>query len=622
LECQNLELNQNLRQLQEKLSAHDVAAKRTIARLQQDSENKIKELNKMCAQVKSEQQTSVMNFARREKEVLDLRQKKDAAEMYARNTTKERERAVAQLKTVKADFIKCKNMLERKEGEYNAQKQEVEKLKEEINSQIIKVRWAQNKLKTEVDSHKETKEKCDKMVAEIQQAKEETEQIRKNCQGMIKTYQESEEIKSNALDIELKEKLQTLNEKETETMEVRAVLKQKSEELNMIKIKHKDLLEEEKVLKSRVECLETERLNNDQVLRGYEEVMNKQKLSAGDMADRLQAMDKLQEELATVTTECNEIKCALEEATEKCETALSDLACKEEKEQELLQFTERMSSKNTELAVKVEELNTKVTFQTEEIDSLKGEKVQLLSEIQNVSTTLGQQMSSSQKSTTDMTSRLQEKEKTICQLLLQIEDLKDEMRTVKRKNNACVKDLTRQLTQAKRKMDNADALSNSSGPTSTNHSADCGSMGSRASSTNSLDRMHSYPETNGIPETTITGPGAGPADRQMLIERIVRLQQIHAKKNDKIDFLQEHVQQLVEELQKKHRLIQHYVMREEAGVLAPPRENKDSKPKHGLTLDLSLEINRKMQSVLEDTLLKNITLKESLEMLGKRSSKI
>jgi len=29
----------------------------------------------------------------------------------------------------------------------------------------------------------------------------------------------------------------------------------------------------------------------------------------------------------------------------------------------------------------------------------------------------------------------------------------------------------------------------------------------------------------------------------------------------------------------------------------------------GLTLDLSLEINRKLQVVLEDTLLKNITLK-------------
>lgn len=31
---------------------------------------------------------------------------------------------------------------------------EIEKLKEEINSHVIKVKWAQNKLKTEMDSHK------------------------------------------------------------------------------------------------------------------------------------------------------------------------------------------------------------------------------------------------------------------------------------------------------------------------------------------------------------------------------------------------------------------------------------------------------------------------------------
>ena len=71
-------------------------------------------------------------------------------------------------------------------------------------------------------------------------------------------------------------------------------------------------------------------------------------------------------------------------------------------------------------------------------------------------------------------------------------------------------------------------------------------------------------------------------------------------------------------------------MREQAGVLAPPSfdENKFRQAKKGgvmgtvfsgktprvykmpeVNFELSLEMNRKMQSVLEDTLLKNITLK-------------
>lgn len=75
-----------------------------------------------------------------------------------------------------------------------------------------------------------------------------------------------------------------------------------------------------------------------------------------------------------------------------------------------------------------------------------------------------------------------------------------------------------------------------------------------------------------------------------------------------------------------YRIIQSYVLREETGALSS--EASDFSKAHlsrkggimaslytshpadsGLTLDLSLEINRKLQAVLEDTLLKNITLK-------------
>lgn len=41
-----------------------------------------------------------------------------------------------------------------------------------------------------------------------------------------------------------------------------------------------------------------------------------------------------------------------------------------------------------------------------------------------------------------------------------------------------------------------------------------------------------------------------------------------------------------------------------------------------MTLDLSLEINKKLQAVLEDTLLKNITLKESLDTLGQEIARL
>ena len=83
------------------------------------------------------------------------------------------------------------------------------------------------------------------------------------------------------------------------------------------------------------------------------------------------------------------------------------------------------------------------------------------------------------------------------------------------------------------------------------------------------------------------------------------------------------------------RIIQSYIMREHSGVLAPPEADAHklklskkhgimasmfsgdvTKANTGMTLELSLEINRKMQAVLEDTLLKNITLKVGSCMQG------
>lgn len=79
------------------------------------------------------------------------------------------------------------------------------------------------------------------------------------------------------------------------------------------------------------------------------------------------------------------------------------------------------------------------------------------------------------------------------------------------------------------------------------------------------------------------------------------------------------------------RIIQNFIMREQTGALTPPSfdANKIRQVQKGgvmgtvfsagknsraykmpdVNFELSLEMNRKMQSVLEDTLLKNITLK-------------
>jgi hypothetical protein len=48
----------------------------------------------------------------------------------------------------------------------------------------------------------------------------------------------------------------------------------------------------------------------------------------------------------------------------------------------------------------------------------------------------------------------------------------------------------------------------------------------------------------------------------------VKLQRANARKTEKLDFMEEHARHLVAELQKKTRIVQNYIMREQSGALS------------------------------------------------------
>ena len=51
----------------------------------------------------------------------------------------------------------------------------------------------------------------------------------------------------------------------------------------------------------------------------------------------------------------------------------------------------------------------------------------------------------------------------------------------------------------------------------------------------------------------------------------MKIQRSNARKTEKVEFLEEHVRQLVAELQKKTRIIQNYIIREQSGALSSER---------------------------------------------------
>ncbi|CAM4605396.1 unnamed protein product [Caretta caretta] len=632
LESRIEELKKEVKTAKDKLVTQDAAVKNTIQQLHKEMAFRMDQANKKCEEARQEKETMVMKYVRGEKESLDLRKEKELLERRLRDANKEIEKHVNKIKQLSQEKGRLHQLYETKEGEATRFNREIEKLKEEINSHIIKIKWAQNKLKTEMDSHKETKDKLKDATTKLTQAKEEGDQIRKNCQEMIKTYQvgilsheESEEIKSNELDAKLrvtKGELEKQMQEKTEQLEVHYA---KIKELEDLKRTFKEGMDELRTLRTKVKCLEDERLRTEDELSKYKEIINRQKAEIQNLLDRVKIVDKLQEQHQRDEQEIDTLKEELDSLNSLITDLQKDIEGSRKRESELLVFTEKLTSKNAQL-------QSETNFLQTQLDKLTYSERELQSQLEHVRQTKDDLANKLQKEeelhkheVQTLQTDLASQQKELTALNTQVDELKDELVTQKRKHVANLKDLTKQLQQARRKLDQIE-----------NGGCDkeVSSMGSRSSSSGSLNARSSNEDRS--PENTGSSGAADSfpeVDKAVLIERIVRLQKAHARKNEKMEFMEDHIKQLVEEIRKKTKIIQSYILREEAGTLSS--EASDFNKVHlsrrggimaslytshpadsGLTLELSLEINRKLQAVLEDTLLKNITLKENLQTLG------
>ena len=65
-------------------------------------------------------------------------------------------------------------------------------------------------------------------------------------------------------------------------------------------------------------------------------------------------------------------------------------------------------------------------------------------------------------------------------------------------------------------------------------------------------------------------------ESHVLVDKIVKLQKTLARKQEKIEFMEEHVSTMLEEMKKKNKLIQNYIIKVESGALVSSQmdENK------------------------------------------------
>lgn len=625
LESRIEELNKEVKASKDRLVAQDIAAKNAVQQLHKEMAHRMEQANKKCEDARQEKEAMVMKYVRGEKESLDLRKEKEVLERKLRDANKEAEKNINKIKQLSQEKGRLHQLYESKEGETARLIRETDKLKEDISSHIIKVKWAQNKLKAEMDLHKETKDKLKETTTKLTQAKEEADQIRKNCQDMIKTYQESEEIKSNELDAKLRVTKGELEKQMQEKSDQLEMHHAKIKELEDLKRTFKEGMDELRTLRTKVKCLEDERLRTEDELSKYREIINRQKAEIQNLLDKVKIGDQIQEQHQRGQQEIENLKEEMENLNSLINDLQKDIEGSRKRESELLLFTEKLTSKNAQLQSESNSLQSQFDKLSCSESQLQSQCEQMKQTNTNLENKLLKEEELRKEEVQTLQAELTCSQTEVKALGIQVEELKDELVTQRRKHASSIKDLAKQLQQARRKLEQVE---------NGNCDKEGSSMGSRSSSSGSLNARSSAedrsPENTGSSVVVDSFPEV---DKAMLIERIVRLQKAHARKNEKIEFMEDHIKQLVEEIRKKTRIIQSYILREESGTLSS--EASDFNKVHlsrrggimaslytshptdsGLTLELSLEINRKLQAVLEDTLLKNITLKENLQTLG------
>uniref|UniRef100_A0A1A8BQ94 Chromosome 10 open reading frame 118 n=1 Tax=Nothobranchius kadleci TaxID=1051664 RepID=A0A1A8BQ94_NOTKA len=637
LEGRAEELLKELKESREKLIHQEQTAKAALQQQLKETTYRIEQVNKKCDEARQEKETMVMKYVRGEKEALDLRRDKESLEKRLREALKEVDRQALRGNQLAQEKGRLQQLYDAKEGEVGRLAREGEKLKEEINSHLIKVKWAQNKLKSEADSHKETKDRLRETASKLAQAKEETEQIRKNCQDMIRTYQESEELRSNELDAKLREtkgELEKHKQEQTDQLEMHRV---KARELEELKRSYKESMDELETLRTKLKCLEDERPRWEDELTKYREIINRQKAEIGRQRGELEEVTALQDQHQRDKQEIMSLQEEVDGLTSQIADLQRDVLGSREREAELLGFTEKLSSKNALLQSESNALQSQLDQVTNSFTELQGRLEETSRQLDDKSRRLKQEEVLRQQEVQALQEERAALQTEVAKLKTRVEELRDELVTQKRKQAANIKDLTKQLTQARKRLEQVE---------NGGCDRDASSMGSRSSSSGSLNTRHGgsssveerSPESQSGPSVMVVD-SFPEVDKAVLVERIVRLQKALARKQEKIEFMEDHIKQLVEEIRKKTKIIQSYVLREESGALSS--EASDINKAHlsrrggimaslytshpadsGLTLDLSLEINRKLQAVLEDTLLKNITLKENLQTLGSEIEKL
>jgi hypothetical protein len=665
LEAKCFSQQEQLDSLQEQLETEREQAEAKRAGLEKELALRVDQVTTMYENVQREKDSLVGKVAAVEAEAKSLREQLASSQESCAAAVGESERLQSVVKKQKTELAKLQATSQQQESKLSEQSKEVARLKEEVSSVNMRVRWAQNKLKAETDAHKETKAQLTATTKRLNQAREEGEQIRSDLKTMITQYQESEEMRSNSLDVKLRETEKELKAHEQEIADQQELHTLTVKELELAKAAHSIAVTECQQLKTK---MSEQSVHLAEVRSELDELRSEVKVlkeAKSKLTSALSNLEQINQSMAGVKQKLVTLKEMYTQLQRSYQHLEKDLARRKDREEELLSLTEKLSSANAELQAARSSWETKEVSLTEEVTAQRASLSQALEARRKAEGELAELREDSSSQIAHLVESMEQKSKAVEQLTMSLEDEREQIKALKRKHTSNTKDLQRQIAHCKRRMEQLESqVPPDREPPATLPITE----GSRASSHSSIDALppstlltHHHPHRASSPpedgelsvqhsERALSdGGGSGgrimfqgvlDQEKRVLVEKICSLKRDMARYEERVEFFESHSHQLTEDIQRKSKIIQDFIMREQTGALAPPSSDEHKvrhSRRHGImasvfsgarphtsdvNLDLSVEMNRKMQSVLEDTLLKNITLKESIDTLGQEIQRL
>lgn len=316
-------------------------------------------------------------------------------------------------------------------------------------------------------------------------------------------------------------------------------------------------------------------LNDAQLL------LDKQTLKIAELQSNLNDLETMKTQL-TLEREANRLmKIDLDLMQTNYEDQSAEMLKSREKEMELLQLNKELTETVVKLKNECSLSNSKNIAISLENETIKKDKKYYDDIISNLRKELDEEITRKAEERQLMTKHITDKTLLAESLQKKLECALDDFEAFKKKHSQSVKELNREMIHLRKKCDNYEAQlekHKNGAENSTTTVIDKDKDKERETTMTSTENSSSHASDSDSQSTHNEFSGSlqtQEPSKKTLIDRIVRLQHAIARLNEKVDFLENHSANLVVELQKKAKLINYYMLREQSGALSSSRSDKN-----------------------------------------------